>query len=193
MKKITAKGLRIFGLILIFGNPLLLVFISYLFPDASGSVGMDACFLFDSIGAVLLTLAVAKKRMENGTVRATGLLRALTPAQISLILTLLFSMVLMAVVIAGYIEIMRLSILVEVGFLVSAGLAVYGAIKKRELHKEAPAAACAPVITDAIWTGERLKIKVACCICEKSFDKNEMFFVDERYYCKTCFQKTFPS
>ena len=90
MKKISWIAFLITGLILISGNPVFIVIIAFIFPKMPGEISIPILNLFYCMGVVLLTLSLAKKRMERGTVKANNLLRALTPAQICLIVSMIF-------------------------------------------------------------------------------------------------------
>ena len=88
MNKISSKALLIIGLTVEFGNPVLIVFIALLFPNMPGEVAMPLIFFFDCLGIVILTLSLAKKRLENGKIKAESVFRALTPSQICLIISM---------------------------------------------------------------------------------------------------------
>ena len=101
MKKISSKALLIIGWIVGFGAPLFSVITGLIFPGVSRGVERAILYFLFCTGVVLLTLSLAKKRIEDGVVKADNLLPALTPAQICLIVSMNLLWMGMAVITAG--------------------------------------------------------------------------------------------
>ena len=90
MKKSSFKALLITGLIVECGNPLFIIVIALLFPRMPKEFSMPIIGFFECLGVVLLTLATARKRLDNGSIAAKNVFTALTPAQICLISSVIF-------------------------------------------------------------------------------------------------------
>ncbi len=140
MNKIPAKALLIAGLVVMFGMPILPTILALFFPTLSGDSGLlMACFLCSpSLGVVLLVLAQAKNRLENGDVDADGLFRALTPAQICLMISMLLLTAGMAIGALGNEEFGGIVVFFAmIGIVASIILAIVrGAVRSAEIRRE---------------------------------------------------------
>lgn len=87
MKKIRWKTFLIAGLIIAFGSPTFFSWISA-FQNMPNKFRILTLSCYFCLGVVMFIFSLTKKRMEDGEVRADNLFRALTPAQICLLVSL---------------------------------------------------------------------------------------------------------
>ena len=185
MKKISSRALLITGLVIEFGNPIFIAIIALIFPNMSGDFAMPIIYFFYCAGVIILTLSLAKKRLERGTIKAENLLKALTPAQICLIssMILLFGGVTIGSLGSSSFD----GLLGGVGFigiLVSIVLAIVRAVKNRQERK-----AREPVYK-ATYTpstnGVQFKPKEYCERCGAAADKGTLKELNGHRFCSSC-------
>ncbi len=187
MKKLSSKALLIIGLIVEFGNPFFLVIIGLMFPHMSGDFAMPIIYFFDCAGVIILTLSLAKKRLERGTIKAENLLKALTPAQICLIT----SMVLLVVgVTIGAIGSQAFGGMLGgigiIGVFVAIILAIVRAVKNRQERK-----AREPVYKATYTpptTGVQFNPKEFCERCGAAADKGTLKELNGHKFCSSCME-----
>ena len=217
VKKISSKALLIIGLIVVYVNPSL--FAAFLFPNMSGDFGILLFFFFECLGVVLFTLALAKKRLEKGKVKSHGLLRALTPAQICLII----SMIMLSVGgLISVIENTNLNVfygcLGVIGVFTSIILAIVRAViirydrkarfsmmkkliiknekeTKQDLVNVLNAVLAKRVMIQREEARKNLEHKrlycTKCSTCGAEHPKSEFHLMNDKYYCEECFSKMF--
>lgn len=138
MNKFSAKALYITGMLVCFAGPVFTAIIARIFPDTQAIDIISFYYSTRALGAILFTLALAKKRIEKGEVLASSLFRALTPAQISLILSmLLLSVALILIGVYGYTSeyvSFPLLWLSGIGIIASVILAIKRMVNNRKRH-----------------------------------------------------------
>ena len=185
MKKISSRALLITGLVVEFGNPIFIAIIALMFPNMSGDFAMPIIYFFDCAGVIILTLSLAKKRLERGTIKAENLLKALTPAQICLIT----SMVLLVVgVTIGAIGSQAFGGMVGgigiIGVFVAIILAIVRAVKIRQ-ERKAREPVYKPTYTPAT-TNIQFKLKEYCERCGAAADKGTLKELNGHRFCSSC-------
>ena len=90
MKKWMHEPLFISGAVVLLANPILILLIGELFPAIPENVLSNGVVIssFDLIGVILIVLSLARFRIRVGDIETASLLRALTPAQIALIVSM---------------------------------------------------------------------------------------------------------
>ncbi len=90
MKKWMHEPLFISGAVVLLANPILILLIGELFPAIPENVLSNVVVIssFDLIGVILIVLSLARFRIRVGEVETASLLRALTAAQITLIISM---------------------------------------------------------------------------------------------------------
>ena len=129
MKKKGSKALLIIGLIVGLGSPLFVILLVLFFPGIPNEAYFPLTIFFYGLGVVLLAFSLAKRRIDKGETRTHNLLRALTPAQIALILSVI--LLLIQVILAEFLDrfptgidaFVLLGLLIIMGFIASIALA----------------------------------------------------------------------
>ena len=201
----------IVGLIITFESPFFYLIALFFMSE---KLAMALFFCCCSLGFIILTLSLAKRRIEEGKVEAEDILHALTPAQISLIV----SLILFAA--GGTIGAFGSSTFAGVLFIL-AGIGIFVSIifvfvrpEKRKPKPEANVAASkvpyTPASTyridapgkapdlirknapgkDPDLIRKNAPANVVCAKCGTSMaNDGTVRHMGEKYYCKTCYEK----
>ena len=190
MNKISSKALLIIGLTVKFGNPVLIVFTALLFPNMPGEVAMPLSIFFDCLGIVILTLSLAKKRLENGKIKAESAFRALTaltPSQICLIISMALIVIGEIISAIGISFFGWISVIGIYGIFASIILAIVRAVIIRRKCKVM--AAFFKVDHTTVSSGIQHKPKGQCerCGCDLHLiRKDQITSINGKLYCDVC-------
>ena len=185
MKKMSSKALLITGLIVLFGNPFILVIIGFIFPNMSGDFAMPIIYFFDCLSVVILTLSLAKNRLEKGKVNAENIFHALTPAQICLIASMILLTVGVTIGVIGSSTLGGiLGGLAFIGIFVSIILAIARAVQR--IRKFKAKVSASRVSHTPVSSGVQYKPKEYCERCGTAADKGTLKELNGHRFCSSC-------